>query len=311
MRYCLFLAVLVFSAASLFGQSGSTPYPQPTPDPMFPDRATQDAMRRSDDLTRRSEALRMTQNLPPQVPDEKRAEFLAMIDPFYRASTDEELAMMAASEEDAQKYASIIKNKKAGVFRLLRDKGCTANQKVVSAAEECARLTMPGAGSGYSFRFGDYRMHHLADLVFSKGMFESLGVLNHGIMTDLGDVPIESVTEKTEGVPYMMKIKPSKNFAEAGDLATRLTKGIKDDGRTYASVLPLRMNSTFVLRTIAYDGESLKKAGPFVFNELELDNRRDMLVAFRVVRLLNGEDATIIYRIVEDNRAPKLKADKK
>ena len=310
-RYSLFLSLFFASAAALLAQGGSTPYPRPTPDPVFPDERTSDAVRRAEDLNRRSEALRMTQNLPPAVPDDKRAEFFAMIDPFYRATTEEERAMMAPASDDLEAYSETIKGKDSGIFRLLRDKGCASNPKVVSASEDCARLTMPGAGSGYSFRMADYRILHLADLVFNKGMFEALGVLNHGIMTDLGDIPIESVSGKTEGVGYIAKLKPSKNFAEAGDLAKRLTSGIKEGGRTYASILPVRLNSTSVLRSIAYDGESLKKAGPFVFNELELDKRRDILVAFRVVRLLNGDDATIIYRIVEDDKPPKLKADKK
>jgi hypothetical protein len=133
--------------------------------------------------------------------------------------------------------------------------------------------------------------------------------LNHGIMLNLGDVPVDSVTEKTEGVAYLAKLKPSKDFAEAADLATRLKKGIREGERTYASVLPTAANSTYVLRSIAYDGEAIRKVGPYAYNEMDLDNRRDVLVVFRVVRI-EGDEATLVWKELDDSRAPKLKPNK-
>ncbi len=309
MKKFLYLFVLMlFSTAAASAQSDSTPYPQNTPNPIYPNPQVENAVKRSEDLNRRSDALRMTQNLPPSIPDSKRREFQDLIEPLYRESTDEERQYLAASDEDARAHAQLAGKKDSGLFRLIADRGCANNTKVVDASSQCANLTMPGAGAGYSFRMGDYRMHHISDLVLKPGRFEALGVLNHGIMVDLGDVPIEQVTEKTDGVAYLTKIKPSKDLQQAGELAGKLTKGINEDGRTYASILPVRLNSTYVLRSIAYDGEVLRKVGPFTFNELELDKRRDILIAFRVVRLRDGQDATIVWRELDDSKAPKLKA---
>ena len=305
--YCLF-AFMLFSAASASAQSDSTPYPQNTPNPIYADPQVQNAVKRSDDLNRRSDALKMTQNLPPSIPDSKRREFRDLIEPLYRESTDEEREFLKADDEDVQAHRLLAGKKDSGLFRLMADRGCADNTKVVDASAQCANLTMPGAGAGYSFRMGDYRMHHISDLVLKPGRVEALGVLNHGIMVDLGDVPIEQVTEKTEGVAYLTKIKPSKDFQQAADLAGKLTKGIMEGGRTYGSILPVRLNSTYVLRSIAYDGEVLRKVGPFTFNELELDKRRDILIAFRVVRLRDGRDATIVWKELDESKAPKLKA---
>lgn len=310
MKKFLVLAIVLLVGGSLaFGQQ-DTPYPRATPNPLYPGDRTEDAVRRSDELNRRSDALQMTMNLPPEIPDEKRREFAAMIEPLYRESTDEERAFMAVSDEDKAAYERFAGKKDSGIIRLAEDRGCADNAKVVSASFDCSRYSMPGAGSGYSFRFGDYRMHHIADIVFKKGNFEALGVLNHGIMVDLGDVPFEALTKKSEGVGYLTKIKPSKDFQQAAELADKLTKGINDGGRRYASILPVKENSTYVIRSIAYEGEALRNVAGIVFNELEVDKRRDVLIAFRVIRLADGS-ATIVWKELDDNKSPKLVPDKK
>ncbi|REJ77874.1 MAG: hypothetical protein DWQ47_16060 [Acidobacteria bacterium] len=308
-KFLIVLVVVLASTALAYGQGGSTPYPDPTPDRLNPERGAGQAMRQADELNRRSDALRMTQNLPPSVPDKRRQEFLDNIRPFYRESTDEEWQFLSPSEEDKEAYKTAAKGKDAGLIVLVEDKGCATNSQIVDASPECKGLTMPGAGSGFSFRMKDYRMHHIADIVFKDGQIQALGVLNHGIMVDLGDVAIEGVDEKTEGVGYLAKIKASKDFKQAADLANKLTKGIEKDGRRYASILTAKTGSTYVLRSIAYEGESLKKVGGVIFNELELDKRRDVLVAFRIVRLENGR-ATILWREIDDDKSPELKVKK-
>lgn len=309
MRNILILTTFLLICAPFSFAQQDTPYPQPTPHPLYPDQQTQDAVRRSEDLNRRSDALRMTQNLPPKVPESKRKEFVQLIEPLYRESTDEEKAFMAPSEELAAPYSSFADKKDSGIFTIVEDRGCNSNPKVVSGSVDCSRYSMPGAGSGYSFRFGDYRMLHIADIVFKKGKLEALGVLNHGIMVDLGDVPLDSVTDKTEGVDYLTDIKPSRNFQEAAELADKLTKGINKKDRVYASILPLKEGSTYVIRSIAYDGEVLRNIGGIVYNELEMDKRRDVLIAFRVIRVADGR-ATIVWKKLDDDKPPKLKADK-
>ena len=310
MKNLLFLSMIVLVVPAVaVAQGDTTPYPQATPDPLYPSQRTEDAARRAEDLNRRSDALKMTQNLPPEVPG-KNKEFREMIEPLYRSSNDEERAYLAPDPEDSAAYQTFLRQKDTGIFRLVTDRGCADNVKVDSASADCSRLSMPGAGSGYSFRFGDYRMHHISDIVFRGSNFEALGTLNHGIMVDLGDIPIDGLDETSEGIAYIIGIKASKDFTQAADLAVKLQKGIEKDGRKYSSILPVRENSTYAIRSIAYDGEAIRKVGPYAYNEMDLDKRRDVLIVFRVIRLRDG-DATIIWKEIDNSKAPKLKPDKK
>lgn len=306
--FCV-LIVAYLSAASLAQSRPSTPYPQATPDPLYPGSSTENAMKQSEDLNRRSIDLQMTEKFPVKT-QRKNKELFDLLEPLYRRSTDDERAMMAGEEADQAAFSQFLRGKHTGMFKLIADRGCADNPKVVNASANCARYTMPGAGSGYSFRFEDYRMHHISDIVFRKGRLESLGVLDHGIMVNLGDVPIDTVNEKTEGVEYLAKIKPSKDMEEAGAFANKLTKGIKKNGRLYASVLPIKEGNTYVIRSIAYDGEAIRKLGKYAYNEMDVDTRRDVLVVFRVVRIKNGDEATIVWKRLDDGKSPKLKMQK-
>lgn len=307
--------VLVFGAVLiLFGvakaQRPSTPVPQSTPNPLYETPEADSAVRRSEDLNRRSESLRLTEKFPVKDPA-KRKKFREVIRPLYRDSTKKERAFLAPMDEDRESNAAILSQKRTGIFRLIMNRGCAGGAKTVAASKACTGLTMPGAGSAYSFRIRDYRMHHISDINFNKHRLEALGVLTHGVVVDLGYVQLEDISLSTPGVVYLARVKPAKNFADAGAFADKLVKGFRKDGFVYGSMIPVRNSSTYVLRSIAYRGEAQRNVGGVVYNELLLDKRRDIIVAFKIVRLKEGTDATIVWKVLSDKKAPRLKPNKK
>ncbi|NNE67936.1 MAG: hypothetical protein HKN33_15335 [Pyrinomonadaceae bacterium] len=292
------IASLAISGIAQVGPPVNAP-PAPTPDP-FP-AATEAAK-----ITGRSNDLRMTE-LFPVASDKERKIIRNQINPKYRKSTDEERELVAPTDGVKAQYADFLKKKNTGIVRLIADKGCVAKDDVVSGKAECAKYSMPGGGSAYSFRMKDYRLVRLADINFTKNRFEALGTLTHGILLYLGDVPIESVTLESEGMKHLQKIKPARNFADAGTYAGKIAKGYKDNGFVYASIMKAIPGRTYVLRTIAYRGEAVKTVGGLPYNELMFDKRRDMIVVFRVAAMNPGEDITLVWRELKDKKAPVLK----
>lgn len=304
----LLVLLVLFTLSSIGIYSQVTRNPQATPRPVFTQQ-TQRQLNRSRDINRRSENIRLAEDFPVKN-DEDRAIFLKNIQPLYRESTDAELDFIAPNSEDTEAYAESLKKKNTGLIKLVNDQGCASNTNVVDASPKCEGYTMPGAGSSYSFRFGDYRMFKLSDLNFKNDRFESLGVLTHGMMVNLGDIPLEDISTNTKGMKYLVKLKPAKDFNKAAEIAKDLTTGIKDDGFTYASILPVQNQSTYALRAIAYRGEALKVVEGLLFNELEMDKREDIIVIFRVVRLHPNEDVTILWKQLESSKSPELKLKK-
>src|SRR6476620_6740281 len=114
--------------------------------------------------------------------------------PLYRKPTAKELQKISPEPSLYSQYSEFLKRENTGVFRFAPNRNCDTDTKVLVASEECLLYTMPGSGNSYSFRTGSYRFQRLLDLTFADGMFQTLGVLAHGIITDLGKLPIESIS---------------------------------------------------------------------------------------------------------------------
>jgi len=300
MKKLIFLSIILLGLVAVsYSQVRGRPEPTPI-------SRTQKAINRANDLNRRSEQLRNTEKFPVRTNEERRI-YQQKIKPLYRKATKDERRFMYPSDNDLANYSGYLKSKRKGIIKLVADVGCAKNSKIVVASPKCEGYTMPGAGSAYSFRFGSYRIHHLSDINLKNNTFQALGVLTHGILVNLGDVPIEGVNLKSNGMKYVTKFKPVRNMAGAAKFANKLTKGVKEGGFLYASVLPVKPNSTYVLRSVAYRGIVERKIGGILFNEFDFDKRKDMIIAFRVVSFSPDKDATIVWKRLKSKGSPRIK----
>jgi hypothetical protein len=306
MKKPLFLAALVLGCFhSVFTQNPARPTPTPVAQ-----NPVQRARIQADDISQRSNELRNLENL--RLKDDTQRKLLrARIIPLYRKPTEKEMAVLAPDPKDSSDYARFLKQKKVGLVKLVADKGCAGNVKVVVASPRCAKYTMPGAGSAYSFRERMHRLVRLGDIYFRKNTIQVPATLAHGIIVNLGNIPLEEVGLESKGVVFVSNFERSKTIIEAAAMANKLIKGIKNDGNVYASILAVRPESTYVLRSIAYRGKVLKSLPGLVYNELDFDNRRDVIVAFRIVRFVKDESITILWKELRNKKSPKIKIPKK
>ncbi|MEZ5429222.1 MAG: hypothetical protein R2747_23445 [Pyrinomonadaceae bacterium] len=233
------------------------------------------------------------------------------IEPLYRKPTKDELAAIAPNPRLFKKYSSFLDQSDTGLTRLVADSGCADNTKVIVATEDCMKYTMPGAGYSYSFRIDNYRLPRLADLVFTDNSFQASGVLLHGILVNIGDVPLEKVTLKTKGLKYLINFQPVTDYDRAKEIDQELTAGIIEDGFIYRRGLYAVEDATFVLRSIAYKGANYRAVQGITYNELDFDKRRDIIVAFRIVE--KGEDGsiTILWKELDRKDSPEMKGTRK
>lgn len=257
--------------------------------------------------------LREPQNDPVLSPDGlalRQMILQASVQPIYRKATREELNTIAPSAGLLKQFGAFLKQERTGMFKLVVDSGCAGNLAVVSAKEKCLKFTMPGAGNSYSFRINNYRVRHLADLTFSANSFHVTGVLTHGILVNLGDVPLERVTLQTTGVKFLADFEPAVDFENAQAIDRQLVAGIKKDGFLYCRGLFAAENATYVLRSIAYNGKVMRSIRGIAYNELDFDNRKDITIAFRVVRSDFDGSLTILWKELSKKDSPKIKRKK-
>lgn len=226
--------------------------------------------------------------------------------PLYRKPTKKELRSVEPSREVSERFAAFLRGPKTGLTKLISDKGCSENSKVLNVSPDCLRYPMPGAGSSFSFRTGTYRIPRLSDITFTDNSFQASGVLLHGIFVNIGNVPLEEVGNTTKGLKWLFDFRPEPDFERGRALDRQLTEGIREDGFLYRRGLYIVENTTFVLRSIAYAGKYPRAVQGITYNELEYDRRRDVTVAFRIVdRDANG-DVTIVWRELQDKESPEI-----
>ena len=112
-------------------------------------------------------------DVPSQQDPATRNLFSQQIRDLYRKPTARETAILAPSKKLNDIYADLLSQKRTGIVKLNTDSQCSENTEVVTAAAECSRYNIPGAGTSYSFRFDSYRIPRLADLCPGKRYFKN------------------------------------------------------------------------------------------------------------------------------------------
>ncbi|HVE58325.1 MAG TPA: hypothetical protein VNB22_15950 [Pyrinomonadaceae bacterium] len=229
------------------------------------------------------------------------------VEPLYRKPTRKELKAIEPRRALFDEYAGFLRQPKTGLTKLIDDKGCAENTKVVVATDNCLKYTMPGAGSSFSFRTQTYRIPRLADLTFTDKSFQAAGVLLHGIFANIGNVPLEEVSLQTKGLKYLVDFQPEPDYEKGKELDLQLIEGIKSDGFLYRRGLFSVENTTFALRSIAYSGKYFRAVKNLTYNEFDFDKRRDVIVVFRIVEKDEAGNVTILWKELQEKDSPEVK----
>lgn len=309
MRLFKLFAFLVFSTAVSAQGPQATPPPQTRPTPSSPPQTTPATVRPAlPPVTRRFESAFPLNPVSESDRLSSRITYLQrFVTPIYRKPSARELEAVAPSPQIRAKYNEFLRLPATGIFRLLPDAGCAPNEKVISARDDCLKYSMPGAGNSYSFRIENYRIKHLADVTYENGELLVTGIFMHGILAKLGDVPIESVGLESAGMKFVTEFKPSTNFADVELFDATFRKGIDVRGYRYGMAAPAEAEMTYAYRGVAYRGKVVRSSHGIRYNELDFDEREDVIVAFRVVERADDDSITIVWRRLSESESPKLK----
>jgi hypothetical protein len=220
---------------------------------------------------------------------EDRSKTIKDIDSIRKQIAEKEKLFLSPSAEDLAACAEFLKQPKTGLIRLL-PKGLYKDI-----------LLLPGGGASYSFARLTYEDGYHSDLEIQKAPKNDYGVsrlLDHnflsgfvnssyGLLTVLGDIPLEKVTLDHVGVKFLLTYDPPSTALEASKEKRRAIDGIVKDGYIYrlkASVIP---NSTYLLRSIDFD-------------------QSDVLMAFRVVRREVDGSVVILWKMLKRFSRPGL-----
>lgn len=173
--------------------------------------------------------------------------------------------------DDAPTLATPVAGSTEGAFTHLSNV-----QRIGAVAQGKKSGDVRGGGAYYSFT---YRTHNYGDashLSLSRGKFAvGFSGAAYGFLTDLGDVPLESVSLNTPAVNLPATYERASREGIARSEHRRFAEGVVVDGVTFKRALPMVPNSTYVLRAINYDNS-------------------DVLVALKVVEVESDGAALIL-----------------
>jgi hypothetical protein len=228
------------------------------------------------------------------------------VKPIYRGPTKEELKAVEPRRELLESYAEFLRQPDTGLTKLISDKGCSPDAKVVSASEDCLKYSMPGGGSSFSFRTETYSLPRLADVTFTENSFQASGILVLGVFVKLGDVPIADVDLQTRGLKYLLDLQPDAGYSRAKAFSEQITNGVSVDGFLYRRGLYAVDNTTYALRSVAYSGKYFRAAAGVTYNEFDFDKRKDVVVIFRIVDRDTEGNVTILWKKLLEKDSPKV-----
>jgi hypothetical protein len=203
----------------------------------------------------------------------KRAELSALEELF-----------LSPSEEDRAAHADFLRLPDTGLIRILSREMYESE----TYKDNKKTIVIRGGGAYYSFTGRTHEYSSTTDIGLERGELRAgFAGANYGMLTSLGDVLLENVSLETPAAQALASHNPATEEPQARVEQRRASDGATIEGTTYRNRLTLKVNSTYLVRSINYDAS-------------------DALAAFRVVRIDNDNSAIILWKLLKKYPIPYL-----
>lgn len=196
--------------------------------------------------------------------------------------------ILAPSESDVAQHQFLLSQKKTGLMRLLPRENFDWEVNKVPK-----QVDMRGGGAFFSFHYRSHEYGYGSDILYDRGKL-SVGFAgaDYGIITDLGDIPLDSIIAEDPRALYLHNYEPRGQERDARSEARKYSDnhGVRVDGVLYGSETQAQLNHTYLLRSIVYE-------------------RSDVLVALRIVSINEDGGLTIAWKILKEFHPTKLIPD--
>lgn len=294
-KFVTIVTVMLSFPASIASLAQGTP-PVRTPRTTSPNRP--------DPVTERwYEELRRRENAPSGVGMVETPEGRLV---YWQAEARKKLG---ATKNDKREYAAFLKRPDTGLIRLAPTGDCSRLLDVTKPNSECLHYLLPGKGQAYSFRRHDYSHPAFADLERTPDTFVLGGTFVLGLITTLGEAPIESIDLSDSTVSALTTFMPAVATAEASKQENDLKNGLVIGGQTYRKFASIEEGATYLLRSVAFKVRLTNAPNEKGQASLDSDERRDVTVVFKVVRRDAQDTMLLLWRKLTDKESPLLEVD--
>ena len=298
---CCVLVILLPGRVAAQGSKATATSASPTPaqDPSTlweEDQRRRNLTRIFDDAVKSSDAAKV----------EAHASF------YNRKLTDAQKKLLEPSPEETAAHRDFLRQEHTGLIRLLPRGKYEFNPTVAANQNNDLALPIRGGGAFYSFAEKRHAYGPWSEITLQQGRL-IVGFLHQslGVMTMLGDVPLESLTPETPTIAYLAQLMPPTEPAAARNQCTRYLQGFTSAGHLYSASLPALINQTYALRSTVYkkEGRILVAVGGgavYVPHPYEYGGA-DELIVFRIVHATEDGGLTILWKRLQKFSPPRIR----
>jgi len=227
---------------------------------------------------------------------------------------DRILRLRKVGAADIQGLANFLEQPTTGVFKLFPDLGCVS-KNLIRISEDCARFVP--LSSSFDFRTNRYGDEIYHDIRFENGRIYSDSFFSQGILTVVGDMPIDNVSLSDPAIRFLEDFQADIEPRSAMRHAKEFLTGVDSGGFHYADAIEPKDNTTYAMRMIAYRLENTLppllpdlSMNELLFHSLAMDKRVDLIVAFRLLRTDENGGVTIVWKELSRKDSSKIKFSK-
>jgi len=196
-----------------------------------------------------------------------------------------EKQFLSPSTEDLNAHAAFLSQPETGLVRLLPRELYDSD----TYKKNKKTITMRGGGSYYSFSRGTHEYGFGSDIQLSHGhLFVGFAGADYGILVNLGEIGLDEIAVEDPRAAFISSHSPSLQEPKARlDAKQFAGKGITVDDVEYRDRVPVKVNSTYLLRSIGY-------------------RVSDVLVALKVVRQDTDGSVILAWKLLKKYPVPTL-----
>jgi len=216
----------------------------------------------------------------------------------------DQIAVMA---EDREKFGAVLKQKNTGIFKLFDAIDCDEETYLLDARQSCPNGFI-GKATSYSFRVKKYREKSFSDIFLEDERISIRGFNVLGIITELGEIPLEALSLTAPGVKELSELKPATRISDVKRHLKLIQKGVQVGDYIFRSSAKLRLNNTYLLRSIAYKSKAVPdiKKTFFTFESWSKDKRDDVIIVFKCIRKNDDKSWILVWKELTRTDAPEL-----
>lgn len=219
---------------------------------------------------------------------------------------------LAPTVEEKRLYAEFLSQPNTGIFRLGGRIDCKYILDVTKPDQGCYNQYIPGGALAFSFRRADYSHLVYSDFKRMNDDFVLPGTFVLGLVAPLGDVPIETVHPDSRLVEDLIAFSPATGINDVADQDRQIAGGFKIGDLIYRKSAPVRDQTTYLLRSVAYRAKFLnlpKSESKRGRGSLDEDDRSDVTVVFRLVSKGADDTYLVLWRELARKASPLLTVD--